>query len=32
MYMADVTPDDIKLAVLPAAKKSESVYRSVNML
>lgn len=32
MYMADVTADDIKLAVLPAAKKSESVYRSVNML
>ena len=32
MYMADVTPDDVKLAVLPAAKKSESVYRSVNML
>jgi len=32
MYMADVTTDDIRLAVLPAAKKSESVYRSVNML
>ncbi|MBR5992059.1 MAG: site-specific integrase [Clostridia bacterium] len=32
MYMADVTPDDIKLAVVPASKKSESVYRSVNML
>lgn len=32
MYMVDVTADDIRLAVLPAAKKSESVYRSVNML
>ena len=32
MYMADVTPDDIKMAILPAAKKSESVYQSVNML
>ena len=32
MYMADVTADDVKLAVIPAAKKSESVYRSVNML
>ena len=31
-YMAEVTADDIKLAVIPAAKKSESVYRSVNML
>lgn len=30
--MADVTADDVKLAVIPAAKKSESVYRSVNML
>ena len=32
MYMADVTADDIKLAILPASRKSESVYRSVNML
>ena len=32
MHMVDVTADDIRLAVLPAAKKSESVYRSVNML
>ncbi|MBQ9268622.1 MAG: site-specific integrase [Oscillospiraceae bacterium] len=32
MYMADVTSDDVKLAVIPAAQKSESVYRSVNML
>ena len=31
-YMAEVTPDDIKLAILPASKKSASVYRSVNML
>jgi len=32
MYMVDVTTDDIRLATLPAAAKSESVYRSVNML
>ena len=32
MYMADVTADDVKMAVIPASKKSESVYRSVNML
>lgn len=32
MYMADVTTDDIKLALVPASKKSVSVYRSVNML
>lgn len=32
LYMADVTADDLKLAIVPAAKKSESVYRSVNML
>jgi integrase len=32
MHMVDVTADDIRLAVIPAAKKSESVYRSVNML
>ena len=32
MYMAEVTADDIKLAILPASKKSVSVYRSVNML
>lgn len=31
-YMAEVTPDDVKLAMVPAAKKSSSVYRSVNML
>lgn len=32
LYMANVTADDVKLAVIPASKKSESVYRSVNML
>ena len=32
MYMADVTADDVKLAMVPAAKKSASVYRSVQML
>ena len=31
-YMAEVTPDDVRLAILPAAKKSASVYRSVQML
>lgn len=30
--MAEVTPDDVRLAILPAAKKSASVYRSVQML
>lgn len=32
MYMLDVTADDIKMALIPASKKSVSVYRSVNML
>lgn len=32
MYMSDVTTDDIKMALVPASKKSASVYRSVNML
>lgn len=32
MYMADVTADDIKLALISASDKSSSVYRSVNML
>ena len=32
MYMADVTPDDVKLAILPALSMSESVYRSTQML
>lgn len=31
-YMADVTADDVKIAILSAAKKSESIYRSVQML
>ena len=30
--IAEVTADDIKLALLPASQKSVSVYRSVNML
>ena len=32
MYMADVTADDIKMAMIPVSNKSTSVYRSVNML
>lgn len=32
MYMAEVTPDDVKLALVPASTKSCAVYRSVNML
>lgn len=31
-YMAEVTADDVKLALIPVAKKSNSVYSSVNML
>ncbi|BDF69300.1 site-specific integrase [Oscillospiraceae bacterium] len=31
-YMAAVTADDVKLALVPASKKSNSVYRSVHML
>ena len=31
-YMADVTADDVKIAILSAAHKSESIYRSVQML
>ena len=31
-YMADVRADDVKIAILPASKKSESVYHSVQML
>ena len=31
-YMAEVTPDDIKLAISKAAEKSASIYRSVQML
>ena len=31
-FMADVTTDDVKLAILPALEKSESIYRSTQML
>ncbi len=31
-YMAEVTPDDVKTAILKASKQSASVYRSVQML
>lgn len=32
MYMSDVTADDIKLAMVPLSKKSQSYYSTVNML
>lgn len=32
MYMADVTPDDIQVALVPVSKKSASVYKSVIIL
>ena len=32
MYMAHVTADDVRLALVPASKKSASVYRGVHML
>lgn len=32
MYLSDVTADDIRIALLPASKKSSSVYGQVNML
>lgn len=32
MHMADVTLDDIRVALVPASKKSASVYKSVNIL
>ena len=32
MYMADVTADDIRLALVPVSKKSVSVYKSVCIL
>ena len=32
LYMSDVTCDDIRLALVPASKKSVSVYSTVNML
>ena len=31
-YMSDITADDVKIAILPASKKSESIYHSVQML
>lgn len=31
-FMADITPDDVKIAIIEASKKSESVYRSVQTL
>ena len=31
-YMADVTPDDVKVAIAKAAGQSESIYHSVQML
>lgn len=31
-YMADVTPDDVKLAITAASQKSASVYRKTQML
>lgn len=32
MYMEEVTADDIRLALVPLAKKSEGLYNTVNML
>ena len=32
LYLSDVTADDIKLALVPASKKSASLYSKVNML
>ena len=31
-YMAEVTPDDVKMAINKAAQQSASIYRSVQML
>lgn len=31
-YMAEVTPDDVKMAISKAASRSASIYRSVQML
>lgn len=31
-YMAEVTPDDVKMAISKAASRSTSIYRSVQML
>ena len=32
MYMEEVTADDIRLALVPLSKKSEGLYKKVNML
>ncbi len=32
MYLSDVTADDIRIALIPASKKSASLYATVNML
>lgn len=32
MYLSDVTADDIRVALIPASKKSASLYGTVNML
>ncbi len=32
MHMADVTPDDIQVALVPVSKKSASVYKSIVLL
>ena len=32
MYMADVRPDDVKMAIVEASKKSTSIYRKTQML
>ncbi len=32
MYLSDVTADDIRLALIPASKKSAGLYNTVNML
>lgn len=31
-YMAEVTPEDVAVAIIPASQKSKSIYRSVHML
>lgn len=31
-YMAEVTPEDVAIAIIPASQKSKSIYRSVHML
>lgn len=31
-YMADITPDDVNMAIIKAAEKSSSVYHNVQML